>query len=155
MPLMDSPTSQTTQTKDLEFPGWPRAFEGKPFTALPLSARERQFLTDYPGKIARFNDGSQELIIRWLKRPTRKLHCASDSFRALDYKITPSAVRADGNGELWSSFSAQRERQELQVYERNFDHDGNSWIHVSGWYWSAILSRSGGPWWAITVAETK
>jgi hypothetical protein len=130
MPLINSPTSQTTQTTDLEFPGWPRAFEGKPLTALPLSARERQFLTDYPGKIARFNDGSRELIIPWLKRPTRKLHCASDGFRALDYRITPSAVRADGKGELWSIFSAQRERQELQVYERNCVYDGNSCIRM-------------------------
>ncbi|MFT4560893.1 MAG: hypothetical protein ACI9BW_000630 [Gammaproteobacteria bacterium] len=155
MPFLDSSSSQVERISDLEFPGWPHEFEGKALTALPLSSREQQFLTDYPERIARFNDGSRELIIRWLKHPTRKLHSASDCFRALDFEINPSAVRTDGEGKLWSSFSAVNDTRKLQVSERIFDLEGNSWIDVSGWYWSATWGRSSGPWWAMTVAEQR
>ena len=153
LPLVPFPTTSQPVRDSAALVEWPQQFEGKPLRRLPLSDRENRFLNGFPGKVARFSDGSRELIVRWVTNPTRKLHSAIDCYRALDFKITPAPIRPDANGLLWSSFVATSAGHDVTVYERIFDDHGNSWIHVSGWYWSAISGRSQGPWWAITVAS--
>jgi hypothetical protein len=41
----------------------------------------------------------------------------------------------------------------LVVREAITDSAVGRWTDVSEWYWSALLGRAEGPWWAITVAE--
>ena len=35
------------------------------------------------------------------------------------------------------------------------DGTASRWTDVSQWYWEALLGRTQGPWWAITVAERR
>jgi hypothetical protein len=135
------------------FPGWPSAFAGKTLTQLPLNEMEKQFATEFPGRIARFSDGEREIIIRWVTEATRKMHPASDCFQGLGYSVKPLAAYRDQNGSLWASFAATKGDQQLRVYERINSDSGETWTDVSAWYWSALRQRGSGSWWAITVAE--
>lgn len=132
---------------------WPAEFEGKNLERLELSDMERGFSRGFPGRIARFTDGSREIIIRRVERATRKLHPASDCLKGGGYSVKSLPVRADPAGNHWGCVRAVQGGRVLNVCERIYDEAGNSWSDTSSWYWSAVLEKSSGPWWAVTVAE--
>lgn len=134
------------------FRSFPETFEGIKIKQLPLSERERYFLEDFPGDIGRFSDGRREIIIRYVREATRKLHPAGDCFRAIGYSTKPLPLKIGNDGERWSCFSAARADEKLRVCERIYDDAGNEWTDVSAWYWTALNKPAGG-WWAVTVAE--
>lgn len=136
------------------FPGWPIHFEGVALTRLPLTKRESGFYRDFPGKVARFSDGSREIILRWVTAPTRKLHPAADCFKGIGFTVDPQPVRVDQRGQRWGSFITGKDDTRLVVHERIYTVGGDSWIDVSSWYWAALLGDGGGPWWVATVAES-
>jgi hypothetical protein len=152
MPFLSARSERSGGTGAVAFPGWPAEFEGKTLTALPLTALEQRFNTDFPGKISRFTDGEREIVIRWVTEATRKLHPSSDCFQGLGYSVKPLAVHRDEKGSLWSSFAATKGNERLRVYDRIYSESGESWTDVSAWYWAA-LPKDTGSWWAITVAE--
>lgn len=131
---------------------FPATFENLPLRQLPLSEREKFFLEDFPGSIGRFTDGRREIIVRIVGQATRKLHPASDCFRAIGYQTTPQPLKIDGEGKRWSCFSAAKASEKLRVCERIYDDAGNDWTDVSAWYWAA-MNEEKGEWRAITVAE--
>jgi exosortase/archaeosortase family protein len=135
------------------FPGWPTQFEGRPLSALPLTARERRFQEEFPGKIGRFTDGRRELVIRWVVQDTRRLHPAADCFRGAGYRVTPLPLVRDQQGHWWGASRVVRAGRAWCARERLYDEGGHSWSDVSAWYWSAALRRTAGPWWAVTVVE--
>jgi hypothetical protein len=135
------------------FPGWPTHFEGRALTQLPLSERETRFGGDFPGRVARFTDGRREVIIRFVKEATRKLHPASDCFAGIGYRVRPLPLKIDEAGARWGSFTAERGDEKFLVHERLYADAGGSWEDVSAWYWAAVGGSSPGPWWAVTVAE--
>jgi hypothetical protein len=136
------------------FPGWPAELAGRTLTQLSLSEREQAFAEGFPGKLARFTDGSREIIIRWVTQETRRLHSAADCFKGLGYTIHPLPVQRDEAGQLWGSFEAQRGAERWRVSERIYEVAGTAgWTDVSTWYWQAVLGRTQGAWWAVTVAE--
>lgn len=137
------------------FPGWPDNFEGSPLRKLPLSEVEQRFERGFPGRMARFSDGSREIVIRWVTESTRKLHHAAHCFKASGYSIEPLPIKVDMNGIRWGSFRAVRGSEELVVYKRVYDETGRSWTDVSSWYWAAFRGKSRGPWWAVSVAEKR
>ncbi|HKX28920.1 MAG TPA: hypothetical protein VJ302_14580 [Blastocatellia bacterium] len=154
MPLLRFQPSSSVDS--IDFPGWPTVFEGRELKPVPLSEREERLTRDFPGKIARFSDGSREIIIRWVTGETRALHPASDCFRGLGYAIKPLPVKIDPAGHQWGSFSATRRGETLRVSERIYSaSDPGSWIDVSSWYWNATLGRTKAPWWTVTVAESE
>jgi hypothetical protein len=134
------------------FPGWPARFEGAPITPLALSPVEERFQQNFPGRVGRFTDGRRELILRWVAEGSRKLHPASDCFKANGYALValPIAVK---DGERWSGFTAARGKQQYEVRERIVDAAGGQWSDVSAWYWAVQLGQTKGPWWAVTVAQ--
>ena len=148
-------TTQTNTVVDRTFPGWPTEFEGRPLTPIALTEQERGFSRGFPGKIARFSDGHRELIIRYITRPSRKLHPSADCLKGSGYHVTPRPIREDRAGHYWGCVTAMRDNVQLNVCEQISDGAGSSWYDVSSWYWAAILGRSSGPWWAITVAEKR
>jgi len=152
-PLLITTSDPAAKSTRYPFPGWPRTFDGRPLTTLSLDEGERVFAAAFPGRIGRFTDGTREFIIRWVARPTRKLHPASDCYRALGYAVDPAPLRIDGDQRRWSGFTATRQAYRVRVSERIVDESGNGWTDVSAWYWSALLQRTAGPWWAVTVAE--
>jgi len=137
------------------FPGWQTHYDGKPLRELPLSSLERRFEENFPGRLGRFSDGEREIVIRWVSRETRKLHPAVDCFRGVGYRVTPQPIEVDPKGERWGSFLAVRGGKTFSVRERVYDGAGNSWTDVSSWYWAALREISPGPWWAVTIAQTK
>lgn len=133
------------------FPGWPTRFEGRPLAPLPLTPLEASLQKDFPGRVGRFTDGRREIILRWVTRETRKLHPSSDCFKANGYRVEPRGIEKAGDLR-WSRYTATRGSRRLEVAERIYGPDGGQWTDVSAWYWAALLGRTRGPWWAVTVA---
>lgn len=137
------------------FTGWSSAPLPGEVTSVALSPREAEFARDFPGQIGVFADGPRLWIVRWVHKPTRKLHPSSDCLRAAGYAIEPTSAYADPDGALWSVFIAKRGHERLRCRER-ISACGDSregWSDVSAWYWHAILGKAVGPWWAVTVVE--
>lgn len=153
MPILTPYSGQAGVKRNVEFAGWPTQLESKTLTSLPLTALERQFAADFPGRIGRFSDGEREIVVRWVTEATRQMHFASDCFQAIGYTVKPLPVRRDEQGSLWASFEATKDNERLRVYERINNDAGESWTDVSAWYWSALRHEDRGPWWAITIAE--
>lgn len=147
-----SPIEGTEKTP----PRWPAELQGHAVTALPLTEREQVFARGFPGRIRRFTDGQTQYILRWITRPTRRLHPAADCFRASGYRIEAAGLWRDKSGARWSRFVAKKgdSGTMLRVSEHIYDEAGNSWSDVSAWYWAASRSSSEGPWWALTVIES-
>lgn len=138
---------------NLNFPGWPEAFEGRKLVDIGLSEREKYFSADFPGKIARFTDGRRELILRWLAKPTRKLHPAADCLKGAGYQISPLPIAVGSSGRQWGCVKAEKGSEVLKVCERISGSGSAAWTDASSWFWSATLDKSSGPWWSITIAE--
>lgn len=132
---------------------WPSHWDGKALAPLPLTGVERKFAGDFPGALARFSDGSRELLFRRVARPTRKLHPSADCLQAAGYRIKPLPAESGPGGKTWSRLRADRKGVSLAVSEIILDADGKSWSDVSSWYWSAVLGKSRGPWLAVTASR--
>ena len=136
--------------RHIQEPAWPIVFNGQTLEPLALSEREERFVEDFPGSIARFRTGENELILRWVTRATRKLHPAADCLKGVGFEVSPLPMNRDMNGMLWNCVSARREAEKLRVCERIEDSDGASSSDVSSWFWSATLKQTRGPWLAYT-----
>jgi hypothetical protein len=132
---------------------WPTSFRGRSMVPLPLSPVERRFAKQFPGRIGRFSDGRSNIIVRLVEQPTRLLHPAADCFRGIGYRVARAQVRLDEDGRNWSCFKAEKNGQQHMVCERIYDARGGTWTDVSSWYWAAVLGKTSGPWWAVTVAS--
>ncbi len=132
---------------------WPVSFDGRPLVRLPLSAVDQRFADRFPGQIGRFTDGRRIIILRAMREPTRMLHSAAVCFRGLGYRVqAPHAVK-DAGGITWGCFGAERDGKAFSVCERIHDTRVGTWNDVSAWYWAAVLGRTQGPWYAITVVS--
>lgn len=146
--------THSTETQTVPFPGWPETIEGRPIQELPLTDREKTWHENFPGRIGRFTDGEHEIIIRWTVRPTRKLHLAESCLKGSGYVVQPQGLVEDRQGSYWSRHLAQQKgKQTLEIRERISDEQGNSWSDVSSWFWAAMLKKSQGPWWAVTISR--
>jgi len=136
---------------------WPIEWEGRALRPLALSGVEARFVQGFPGRIARFTDGEQALVLRDVRRPTRLLHPIDDCYRASGFRLTQTRIERDDAGRLWRCFVAERgsgaPSQRLRVCERIVDADGHAFTDTSSWFWAAQLGRSRGPWRAMTTAR--
>ena len=71
-----------------------------------------------------------------------------------------TALALDRQGRLWGCQEMVQGGRRFRVRERitasppgTGGDPGAAWTDVSSWYWAALLGRSPGPWWAVTVAE--
>ena len=152
IPFLSAPKVRAGGTS---FPGFPDTYDGQTLTKLPLTSREVSFLRDFPGEVGRFHDGKREIIMRWIRDETRKLHPASDCFRGAGYRVDPRPLERDRAGRVWGCFNAMKTGHLTHVCELIVDERGLSWSDPSAWFWSALLGKSHGPWWAVTVAESE
>ena len=134
-------------------PDWPHEFEGRPLSPVALTAEQKTFLGDFPGAAARFSDGERDILMRWVKQPTRRLHPAEDCYRGWGFEVAASKIRADRDGRHWRCFEVQHEGVTRQVCEQIRDDEGTNYTDVSSWYWDATLQRTRAPWLVITVAS--
>jgi hypothetical protein len=165
VPLLSGVAGGTRVDEDArghEAPGaavsWPTHWEGRPLRPLALTPQERTFAGAFPGAMARFTDGSMEILFRRVDRPTRNLHPSSDCLRAWGYSVKPLPAQTAAPGHTWSCFLAKRNGESLQVREMVMTGNGEqsaqeSWTDVSSWYWNAFLGRTKGPWTAVTLSR--
>jgi hypothetical protein len=147
------PTPTTIPSGDrIPYP-FPDHYQGQKLVPITKTAREKQFYRSFPGKMAKMTDGKRQITYKWIARPTRKLHPASDCYRGMGYTIHPEPIRIDEHGQRWGTFTAVKGRLQIQVKEQISDLSNRQWTDVSSWYWSALLGRSQGPWRVITVSE--
>ena len=132
------------------FPGWPALT--RPLTQVPLNDQERTWQASFPGRIARFESGDgRTLLVRWVYRPTRKLHPSRDCYRGLGHQVDPRSALRDESGRHWSRFVAvSPEGTTHTVSELIQSESGPSYPDVQAWYWSAARGEDPGPWWAYT-----
>ncbi len=142
------------QSADDDLP-WPESFEGRMLVRLPLAAADQRFADRFPGRLGRFTDGERILILRVVQEPTRMLHSAAVCFRGLGYQVEAPHAMKDAGGIIWGCFGAERDGGSFTVCERIYDSRGGAWNDVSSWYWAAILGRTEGPWYAISVVSRR
>ncbi|NJD06160.1 MAG: exosortase/archaeosortase family protein [Methylococcaceae bacterium] len=133
-------------------PDWWEALPPQGLIRLALTPQDQNWLRHFPGAVARFGDGRREWLVRHVETPTRSLHPAADCFRAMGYEVTAAKVH-ELDGIRWGCFHATGPSGSRQVCERILDSRGRAWTDVSAWYWDAVLGRTQGPWWAVTMAE--
>lgn len=141
------------QTISSSFQAWPDEYEGLPIRQLAMSDKERGFSQNFPGKIARFTDGSREIIMRYIEQPSRRVHPSADCLRGSGYTVESQPLNRDQNNHLWGCVLATRNGVSYRICERIYDQSGNSWYDVSSWFWSVLLNNRQGPWWAVTIAR--
>ncbi len=133
---------------------WPSVWEGQALRPLALSAVERRFAAQFPGRIGRFESTDAIWVLRDVTRPTRALHPAADCFRALGYRIDAARLESDDRARLWRCFVAVRaDGVPVRVCERIVDANDDAFTDTSAWFWAATLGRSAGPWRAVTRVE--
>lgn len=135
------------------FPGWPQTFEGRRLIPQAMSERESRFERTFPGRSGKFHDGQRVVVLRWIGRPSRQLHPIETCFKGQGYKVTPEPLFVDGGGNWWGAFQALRGGERVRVRTRILDSSGRAWQDVSSWFWSAVLRKTEGPWWVVTVVE--
>lgn len=134
-------------------PDWPATFEGRRLLPIPPAPEDALLARSFPGRTARFSDGRRQVVLRRLAAPTRRLHPASDCFRASGWEIRPAPMQiAAGSGPA-SCFVAVRRGSNVRVCERIAGARGGSWPDISSWYWAALLDPASGPWLAALTVE--
>jgi hypothetical protein len=122
------------------------------FTEVQLIDKEKLLETSFPGATKRFESANQQLIVRYIVEPSRKVHPAEMCFRAWGYKIVWRPGRGGKNGRS-SCFEAEREGKRCLVCEQVIATDAESFPDVSAWYYQAILGRTKGPWWSLLEVQ--
>lgn len=136
-----------------DFPGWPAMFEGCSIWETKLSSREMDYNRAFPGRMGRFTDGSRSIVLRWVIAPTHRVHSGAVCLKAAGERIEPRDLWRDENGDLWSVWDLAGNGGAMRVRERCHDGRGESWPDVSSWFWAAVLGKTEGPWWVVTVVE--
>ena len=133
---------------------WPETILDSKITEVPLSHQDKIFLADFPGKVARFQSMNNEYILRYITRPSKKLHSSAVCLSSNAAEISYLPLWKDPQGRLWSQFDAKWRGRKLLVKEIILDKNDQSFSDASSWYWKAILNKSEGPWLSITQITT-
>ena len=141
------------QAGTMDEPAWPTTFGGKPLTRVELQPYEQRYAAQFPGRMARFSDGSRQIMFQWLPTHSRSVHSASQCLQNVGYLVEHGPIIVDESGVRWSSCEARRGATAIRLRERIEDAHGGHWQDVSSWYWDATLGRSRGPYWVVIVTE--
>lgn len=132
------------------FPGFPSTLDGRPLAGLPGDPTQDRFAAAFPGRIGRFTDGADTVLLRWVTVPTRALHPSADCMRAAGYDVRSEGLWTRFDGTLWARHTTRIHGMAGTVLERIVGADGRTFTDPSTWYWEAQLGRARGPWWAVT-----
>jgi hypothetical protein len=134
-------------------PDWPASFEGRRLRPIAPAPEDALLARSFPGRTARFSDGRRQIVLRQVSAPTRRLHPASDCFRASGWEISPAPMQIGAGTGPASCFIASRGGRTVRVCERIASAGGGSWPDISSWYWAALLDPGSGPWLAALTVE--
>lgn len=144
---------QTASTSFAAFPGWPTELSGRELRPVPLQDYEKRYAAGFPGQMARFSDGSRQIMLQWLPTHSRSVHSAAECLRNAGFEVVHGPILIDEESMRWSSATAMRNGVAIRLKERIEDASGQHWQDVSAWYWDAILGRAHGPYWIHIVTE--
>jgi exosortase/archaeosortase family protein len=123
-----------------------------PLHPLPSTEAEMAFAKSFPGTLASYQWGGNQVILRRVNEATRRLHPSRDCLRAAGFETTDAFTVTFGDGSRWARFSATRDGIRRTIHERiTSGCDGSTWTDVSTWYWAALRHPLNGPWQAETV----
>lgn len=126
-----------------------------PMHPLPPTEAEMAFAQSFPGTLASYRWGNDQVILRRVNEATRRLHPSRDCLQAAGFETTEAITVTLGDGSQWARFRATREGIRRTVHERiTSGRDGSSWTDVSAWYWAALRHPLNGPWQAETVISS-
>lgn len=145
-----APGAVSPQTVSVELPA---QWQGAALRPLALSEVEQRFAQRFPGTVDRMTDGTQVLVLRTVRQPTRMLHPAADCYKGLGYRISAEKLEATAGQAPWRCFVAQRGGRQVRVCEQIEDAQGRTFTDASSWYWAAVAGQSTGPWKATTVTR--
>jgi exosortase/archaeosortase family protein len=151
--VLGAPPTTSKELSESEV-AWPGEFEHQALVAQTPAPEVARFFRSFPGKVGFFRTGTQQLILRWVNEPTRRLHPAEHCYRANGYTVQPARQCVREGGTRYGCFIATRGNRSIRVSERIYDGHGREFTDVSSWYWAAILGRTQGPWHGVTIAET-
>ena len=127
-----------------------------PLSPLPPTPTERAFAESFPGTLASYQWGDDQVILRRVTGATRRLHPSGDCLRAAGFVTTDATTVRLGDGTLWARFHATRDGTRWTVSERIVSAGNrSSWTDVSAWFWGAVRHPLNGPWQAETVISKK
>lgn len=153
-PVLAFATPRTPQAPELAASPAVFSFGGVtlPLRPLPPTAAELAFAQSFPGTLASYQWGTEQVILRRVTEATRRLHPSRDCLRAAGFATTEAFTVRVADGSSWARFSATRGGERWVVHERIIsERDGSAWTDVSAWYWSALRRPLNGPWRAETV----
>ena len=123
-----------------------------PLHPLPASEAETAFAQSFPGTLASYQWGHDQVILRRVNEVTRRLHPSRDCLRAAGFETTEAITVTLGDGTQWARFAATRDGIRRTIHERiTSGRDGAAWTDVSAWFWAALRHPLNGPWQAETV----
>jgi hypothetical protein len=134
------------------FPGWPTAVAGLALEPVELTAEDRAHALEIPGEFARFQAGPRHVLLRWVERPSHRVHSVSHCFRGAGWELRETGPVEAFDGRAWGTFVAERGAERLRVYERVEEASGRVHADTSAWYWRGLLDGgSGAAWWCAVV----
>lgn len=127
-----------------------------PLEPLPMTDAEISFAGSFPGELANYRWGRDQVILRRVTVATRKLHPSRDCLRASGFQVGESRTVTLADGSVWARFDAFHDGMRWTVHERvTSDCNGSTWTDVSAWFWSAFARPLNGPWQAETILSAK
>ena len=156
-PLLAFGTPRTPAPPDLLPASSLFTFDGLvlPLHPLPPTDAEMAFAKSFPGTLASYQWGDDQVILRRVNEATRRLHPSRDCLRAAGFETTESITVTLGDGSRWARFSATRDGIRRTIHERiTSGRDDSAWTDVSAWYWAALGHPLNGPWQAETVISS-
>lgn len=153
-PVLGFGTERTPAPPDLGVGPEVFTFRGMtlPLEPLPQTDTESAFASSFPGTLASYRWGTDQVILRRVNEATRRLHPSRDCLRAAGFETTDAVTVSFADGGQWSLFHATRDGERWTVHERvTSEQNGAVWTDVSAWYWSALRNPLNGPWQAETV----
>lgn len=128
------------------------------------ATRSRGAARDWPAPFQgmRFQQDGREWLVRWIRDASRSVHPAEECYRATGWRVRPlPEQRSPGSGAgllgrrlQWGCFEARRGSDTVEVCQTFVDDSGRSWSDAGGWWWSATLGKSEGPWLDVVRVTT-
>ncbi len=137
----------------------PGTFFGRELHPVELTEAEERFYAGFPGIVRKYAIGNgEEVLFRYIERPTRMLHPASECYKAGGAKLTYPGPVDYAVPELsarpleWSRFEADYGNSRYEVHETVLSLDGDrSYRDIPEWFWKcAAGGEDEGPWLAVT-----
>ncbi len=160
VPFFPLVNSAKTSNGHIQFPS---QLNGYKLDSYALSKSERSFYAAFPGEAKKFRwVGSeyQSIMIRFVPKPSRRLHSAETCYQAHGYNVKaliPGTVSISGFGTKMpcNRFLATGSGGTYEISQCIVSLHGRAqYPDIQSWYWQTrILKKDRGPWVCFTLSK--